>query len=386
MKIILTILILCLVFLRGGSFSYAIEDPLAVTNNKFGVHILFPEEIEEVASLVNSSGGDWGYVTIPIQAGDRDLEKWQGFMDKAKKYHIIPIIRLAIENDYFNTRVWRKPTEADIIDFANFLDSLEWPVKNRYVIVFNEVNRSDEWGGDANPQEYAQILEYAYIVFKSRSQNFFIISAGLDNASATVPGLSYNQYDFIRLMNTSVPGIFNKIDGLGSHSYPNPGFSQPPNQNTTNSIRSYIYEKSLAEGLSLKNLPVFITETGWSKEFVPEEIIAQYYKDAFLGAWNNENIVAVTPFLLRANAGPFVHFSLIGKDNQKGLEYKAIEGLPKVKGEPVFPEYKKDKNILGLQTNVEQLEIKDFSKARITKESISIPHSLIIMSKWLLKL
>lgn len=386
MKIIQSFLIAFFVFWDFAHTAQAVEDPLIKLNNKFGVHILFPEEIEEVAGLVNSNNGDWGYVAIPIQAGDRDLEKWQRFMDKAKKYHIIPIIRLAIENDYFNTRVWKKPTEADIIDFANFLHSLDWPTKNRYVIVFNEVNRSDEWGGDANPQEYAQILQYTYNAFKERSQDFFIISSGLDNASATVPGLSYNQYDFIRLMNTSVPGIFNKIDGLGSHSYPNPGFSQPPSQNTTSSVKSYIYEKSLAEGLSLKNLPVFITETGWSKEFVSEETIAQYYKDAFLKAWNNENIVAVTPFLLRANAGPFVHFSLIRKDNQKGLAYKAIENLLKVKGKPLLTEYKKKKSVLGEQTNANELPIKTFSDSNLTKESISVPHSLIIMGRWLLKL
>jgi len=112
----------------------AAENPLRVANNKVGIHILFPDELEKAAALVNSNGGDWGYVVIPIQAGDKNLAKWQGFMDKAKKLHLIPIIRLATEGDYFNTRVWRVPTPADVLDFANFLSSLDWPTKNRYII------------------------------------------------------------------------------------------------------------------------------------------------------------------------------------------------------------------------------------------------------------
>src|SRR3989344_2545451 len=148
-KIIL--LLLLLLFLLSPTVSYAIEDPLAVPNNKFGVHILFPDELKDARTLVNSENGDWGYVTIPIQATDKDIVKWQKFMDDAKELHLIPIVRLSTEGDYFNTNVWRKPTEADILDFANFLNSLNWPVKNRYITVFNEVNRANEWGGQVNP-------------------------------------------------------------------------------------------------------------------------------------------------------------------------------------------------------------------------------------------
>ena len=68
----------------------AVYDLQGRTNNIFGIHILYTYELPKAAELVNSSGGDWGYVTIPMQAGDRDLEKWQKFMDETKAYHIIP--------------------------------------------------------------------------------------------------------------------------------------------------------------------------------------------------------------------------------------------------------------------------------------------------------
>lgn len=312
---------------------HAIVDPGSLPNNKFGVHILFTTELSDAGRLINSSGGDWGYITIPIQAGDKDLEKWQKFMDSSKRSHVIPIIRIATENYHFDTKVWRKPSREDVLDFANFLNSLEWPVKNRYIIIFNEVNRGDEWEGNPNPSEYAYVLNYATEIFKSLSPDFFIISSGLDNAAAD-SNTSLNQYNFMRLMDEEVPGIFKRIDGLGSHSYPNPAFSVPPWITTNKSISSFKFEQNLAYELSGKNLPVFITETGWSREKVPENQIGQYFTYAFENVWSNQNVVAVTPFLLQAGNGPYSAFTLLnenGEDNEVSI---ALQKIPKTKGEP----------------------------------------------------
>src|SRR5579872_4534912 len=227
MKYLLSCFIILIFFFAFSCRALAAENPLNVANNKVGIHILFPEELQKAAALVNSNGGDWGYIVIPIQSGDKDLQKWQDFMDNAKKLHVIPIIRLATEGDYFNTKVWRKPTEADMLDFANFLNSLNWPYKNRYIIVYNEINRGDEWGGTSDPSEYASLLQYAVSTFKSRNTDFFMISAGMDNAAAT-DGTNFNEYDFYSQMESAIPDIFNQVDGLASHSYPNPGFSSAP--------------------------------------------------------------------------------------------------------------------------------------------------------------
>src|SRR5258705_11328911 len=125
-------------FFFSYSKALAFYDPLTVPNNKFGIHILFPFEARLASTLVNSNGGDFGYVIIPIQSGDKNLVKWQKFMNDCKEFHLIPIIRLATEGDYFNTTVWRKPTKEDVLDFANFLNSLNWPTTIRYIVVFNE--------------------------------------------------------------------------------------------------------------------------------------------------------------------------------------------------------------------------------------------------------
>lgn len=331
-KLYITLIIYFLFSFFFTSNVFAIEDPLRSPNNKIGIHILFPSELSDAAKLVNTNGGDWGYVTIPIQAGDKNLDKWQDFMNNASKLHIIPIIRLATEGDYFNTSVWRKPDYTDVLDFANFLNSLAWPTKNRYIIVFNEVNRGDEWGGTPSPTEYANILSYAVTAFKSKSSDFFVISAGMDNAAANSP-TSIDEYSFFQGMNAGVPGIFNQIDGLDSHSYPNPGFSTPPWVANSESIDSFHFEKSLAESLSSKQLPIFITETGWSRQNLPDATIASYFSTALSTVWQDQSIVAITPFLLKAGP-PFDKFSFTNTDGSENAMYQVFKNLPKIKGLP----------------------------------------------------
>jgi hypothetical protein len=382
-RFFLTFLLISFYILFFASrFCFAIENPLSLPNNKMGVHILFPSEINKAANLINSNGGDWGYVTIPIQAGDRDLEKWQKFMDDAAKFHVVPIIRLATEGDYFNTTFWKKPTEEDVLDFANFLNSLDWPVRNRYIVVFNEVNRADEWEGDVNPEEYASLLSYTASVFKSLNVDFFIISGGLDNAAANLSGKYMNEYDFMMKMNDAVPGIFSLIDGLGSHSYPNPGFKQIPYLLTDCNVGSFSYEKSLADRLSGKNLPVFITETGWSKEELSEKQIGLYFKYTFERVWSNSSVVAVTPFLLQAGQGPFLKFSLINVGGEYNEISRHLEEIPKTKGQPTL------NTGLSLSSNLarKNIPVKTFSK-KTQYQNIPVEKTKAFeFAKWFLKL
>ncbi len=378
-RLILGVICFSAVFFSCPGQAQAISNPLDATNNKIGIHILFPTEIDKAASLVNSNGGDWGYVTIPIQAGDKDMEKWQKFMDDCKRLHVIPIIRLATEGDYFNTQVWRKPNYLDVLDFSNFLSSLNWPTKNKYILVFNEVNRGNEWGGSPDPKEYAEILDYAVLAFKSKSQDFFIISAGLDNAAPNQPGIYMNQYDFIKAMNNSVHNIFLEIDGYSSHSYPNPAFAQPPSSQTPMSISSFLIEKNLIQSLGGRDLPVFITETGWSAKAVPEQTIASYYKEALSNAWSDHSIVAITPFLLQGS-GQFGEFSFLKDNGDKTPQYQAVYDLKKEKGTPQLPV-----KVLGAQTSSKKiLEYKTFQYAHMMLVPTFSPEVRLFF-RWLLQ-
>jgi hypothetical protein len=382
-RIISVIVLIFTFFFSVTVPSFAVVDPLAVPNNKFGIHILFHSELEEAAKLVNSNGGEWGYVTIPIQSGDRDIEKWQKFMDECKRLKLIPLVRLATEGDYFNTHVWRKPNASDILDFANFLNSLQWPTKNRYVIVFNEVNRGDEWGGSPNPEEYADILSYAVTVFKSKSHDFFMISAGLDNAAPNRPGMYMNQYVYMGAMHDAVPGIFNQIDGLSSHSYPNPAFAQPPSVLNAMSIASFFYERDYAQRLSNKKLPVFITETGWTDEKVSDDDRARYYDEALKTIWADEGIVTIAPFLLRAGGGNFKQFSFLTETETPTKQYDMIKNLQKVKGEP---ELALPVKVLGVEKSKQESVPVKFFVSKVEKKPFSLSESVQAAFKWMMKI
>lgn len=364
-----------------ASYCYAIEDPLSKTNNFYGIHILFNDEITDSSRLVNSEGGDWGYVTIPLQAGDKDLYKWQYFMNKASELHVIPIIRLSTEEFFFQKGVWRKPDFNDIVDFANFLNSLYWPIKNKYIILFNEVNRFDEWGGESpDPEYYAEIVSFAYDIFKQRSDDFYIILGGFDNASVNVDHKYINEFEYLKRMFRYDNEIFNKIDGFASHSYPNPAFSQPPDLGKKVGTSTYKFEYDYINSLSKNKKYAFITETGWDKNEVSESKIAEYYKFSFENIWgkDSDKIVAITPFLFRGG-NQYDKFSFLN-GNETSEYYKVFKQIPKKKGEPTLNFY-----FIGPQIDF-CYETKNFTDEKLDKIITSVPPALKLYFRMILGL
>lgn len=322
------LLIILAILLTFTGHVQAIYEPQTVPNNKAGIHILETAEIESAAKLVNSSGGDWGYVTIPIQPTDKDKEKWTAFMEKCSELHLIPILRIT---NLPMGGTWAAANDTDLVDFANFLNELPWPIENRYVIIFNEVNRSSEWGGRVDPDLYAKILKNSYLIFKDRNPDFFILPAGLDLALPN-SDTSMRAIEYLTQMKTFDPEIWSYIDGWSSHSYPNPNFSASPYKTGWQSITGYKNELS---NLGLKELPVFITETGWDKTQISSFNQLSYYKTAWQ-IWNADpSVVAVTPFLLKAT-GQFEQFSFVSSDGSPSEYWQALEQTAKDKGEPRF--------------------------------------------------
>lgn len=331
--------------------AFAIIDPLSTPNNKFGIHIITatPDEIQPAIDLVNSNGGDWGYITFLIESKDRDQSKWQKIFNLLREKHLIPLVRLATQPDGGQ---WMRPYEGEEVAWADFLDNLNWPTKNRYIIVYNEPNHAQEWHGAVDPGDYAKTLDKMVTILKSRSKDYFILNAGFD-ASAPEKRPNYaDELNFLKEMDQAVPEIFEKLDGWASHSYPNPEFSAPPDNNGRVSVRTYTWELQKLKELGVKkDLPVFITETGWKHAegqsyngyLLDPETVAEYYETAFKKAWSNPKIVAVTPFVLNYQESPFDNFSF-KKNEQAGCcqnheseyhpQYQKILDLPKVYGLP----------------------------------------------------
>lgn len=313
--------------------THAIYDPTSVPNNKYGIHLADPNDIPKVKELVNSSRGDWGYVTIVIPENERKLDVWEPVFDRMKRDHLIPIVRLATR---VKNGVWEKPLPGDAPVWASFLHELPWPTRNRYVVVFNEPNHAKEWGGETSPNEYADTLMAFSNALKQVSGDFFILPAGLD-ASAPNGGDTMDEELFLRWMMVQQPNLADAIDGWTSHSYPNPGFSGSPFAAGRGTIRTFEWELALLSALGVaKKLPVFITETGWSHERVSAEEVSQNLTIAAQIVWTSPQIVAVTPFLFNYQDGLFAAFSWLRLVTREPYPfYHSYSKIAKVKGEPL---------------------------------------------------
>jgi hypothetical protein len=306
-------------------------------NNKFGLYVYAENRdyFELAQQLVNSNGGDWGYVLIPYNIKDRDYERWDRVFEQLRNKHLIPIVQL--------WDVDPKHYEEQTLGAAEFLNNFIWPIRERYVSVYNEMNDARFWYNNVDPAEYARILDYTIDTFKEENGDYFMLN-GAFNVSAPTNVDHLDSFTYMYQMEHEIPGIFSKLDGWASHSYPQPNFSGNPYATGRWSIKAYENELSyLKNSLGLeKELPVFITETGWAhaegKEYNPSyygvEQIAEYFKIAYKEVWLPDNRVrAVTPFTIKYEA-PFDHFSWINEDNVPYYHYQAIKEMQKVSGNP----------------------------------------------------
>ncbi len=313
---------------------------LASDFNSFGLHLTQPSDIDQAATIINSSGGDWGYATITIRGDQLDKNVWQDFFNKCRQLHIIPIIRLAtvMENNS-----WQIPTTDNIDQLAIFLNSLNWPMIPQYIIPFNEVNHAKEWGGGVDIKTFTDLFIYTSQKFKSLNPNFFILSSPLDLAAPQNPPLSLSAANVYRQIYQYNPQYFDSFDGLASHSYPNYGFIGLPGDQHAHSIKGYAWELNFIKNLGInKTYPVFITETGWphregvskNNRYYTVKTSAEFLKQA-LNIWGQDTRVkAVTPFIYNYPDYPFDHFSWLKKDGSLYPEYQAIINLPKKKNNP----------------------------------------------------
>lgn len=306
----------------------------SLPNNKFGMHLAQPnaEDIKQVAKLINSNGGKWGYITLVLQQNDRDKNKWQDIMDLLREYKLIPIIRVATEPE---GSAWKRPQKTDASEWAQFLNSLNWPIKNRYVVLFNEPNHAGEWGGEVDVASFTDISYIFAKTLKETNRDFFVMLAGFDAAAPQqLPQYGDEAY-FIRTMLSYSQdkgyNLFDHIDGWSSHSYPNPGFSGSPWASGRTSIRGYQWELDFLKSLGVaKDLPVFITETGWLNPVPPSN-----FSIAFEDAWlPDDRVVAVTPFVFSYIGEPFARFSWQRDTNSFYPHYDEVLSFEKIRGEP----------------------------------------------------
>ena len=306
-------------------------------NNKFGLYVYAeePKYIKLADQLVNSNGGDWGYVLIPYNIKDRDYTKWRKAFELLNKKHLIPVIQLwDVEPGEYKDVT----TEA-----AAFLNTFLWPTRRRYISVYNEPNDAKFWKGAVDPENYAKVLDYTIDAFRKENPDFFMIN-GAFNASAPTAVDYMDEEAFMYSMEEAVPGIFEKLDGWASHPYPQPNFSGSPYSKGRWSIRAYESELSfLKNELGVrKALPVFITETGWAHaegvnynaSYLPVSKAAENFRIAYEEVWlKDDQVVAVMPFTIWYEQ-PHDHFSWVDWRDVPYEHFQTIKSLKKVAGTP----------------------------------------------------
>ena len=321
-----------MMFYNTYSCVFAENSPQSVPNNKFGIHITDEKDLTDAANLVNTSGGDWGYVTFVITESERNYERFQQVFDQMRKLHLIPIVRIATKA---NGDIWEAPNEAEINNWIAFLNSLNWVIQNRYVIISNETNHATEWGGKLDPAGYANYLNKFSEKLHEASSDFFVLPAGLD-ASAKNTTSTMDEAIFLKNMLTAEPKLFDNVNGWVSHSYPNPAFAGKETDTGRGSIATFDWELNYLKTLGVaKELPVFITETGWSNQKIDAGKISEMYTYAFKNVWNDTRVVAVTPFILNYTQAPFTEFSWRTNDGTFYPYYSGMQTISKIAGEPV---------------------------------------------------
>ncbi len=350
--------------------------PIAMPENKRGVHLLLddgrshwhPSLWQEHMTAAREAVGEWGTVTQLVQLDDLNTTKWQQFMDLCAELHLTPILRLAITYD--EEQGWWLPPLPDrngrsyrhtAQQFANFTATLNWPTDEHLIIVGNEPNHGDEWGGKPDPAAYARFLIDTSTAMRKTDPGTRVLNAGLDaytphtGSQPFHNGIWYLDAEtFMDGMVTAYPQVFEYIDGWASHPYPlgpfayppweqtyqidwlndaiNPKHQNPPANIVNRGVNGYEWEIWKLQTYGTYDLPIFITETGWrhTAEGYPNTNLAGVYLDLALRGNNgryphlpNENwtpwltdarVYTVTPFALDGHADEWYHTSWLNLD------------------------------------------------------------------------
>ncbi len=355
--------------------------------NKMGVHLLLDDGRNrwpaplwaEHLDYARQAVGEWGYVTELIRLDDLDTERWQQFMDLCAQLELTPVLRLATTFD--RTENWWRSPERDsdgtygsvAARYADFISALAWPADRHYVIVGNEPNHGNEWGGQPDPEAYAQFLIDVADAVHAADPKAVILNAGFDpytphTGSQPFSDGMYNmdEESFLDQMRAAHPDVFTHIDVWASHPYPlgpltdgpweqaygvdllndahNPQHVEPPAGINNRGINGYEWELFKLSTYGLPPLPVMITETGWrhaestdpaamdnGRPLPDAEMVAQYLDMALYGndgrypafpqaGWTpwlaDPRVIAVTPFALNGVPAEWGHTNWLALNSE----------------------------------------------------------------------
>jgi len=278
---------------------------------------------------------------------------WVTFVNDCYDRELVPVIRLAGEYDG-GAGHWVKPVPP-YDDMAQAFRRVVAGLPRRdghllYIEIWNEPNLDLEWGGQANPVEYAQFLVAAAAAIRSLGDSRIVVmNAGLSPGVAYSAGGGYDWLGFIDGM-ASVPGALDAFDVWASHAYPG---NRPPEQNLhLGNIAGYpeltidAFRLEL-ERLALHGRPgidVLITETGYALgacDFcgiyglpqIEEANRAEYMVRAYGDWWKNwPEVRGVCPYQLQDPHGDWAQWDWLGHQQYDAVRAmdKSVAAMPRV--------------------------------------------------------
>lgn len=318
------------VFLALFALVFSVGTARAQEGKVLGIHILHPYELEDAAALIKSSdeSSEWRYVTIPLSFADTlKRDEWQQFFDRCRDAKIIPIVRMVTR---FENGSWAIPNRKEITDWFAFTSSLNWPTADKHIIILNEPNHANEFGGKLDPEQFAEVLDFSARWATFADKNYVVLPGAMDLAAST-GGSTLEAFTYLERMIAHRPDVFEHVTAWNSHSYANPGFSASPERTDKKSLRGFQHELAfIQEKTGRSDLRVFITETGWLNTGLTNRWLPAYYSYAYQHVWSDPRVVAVTPFVLRGDPGPFSGFTFIDRNNNKTTHYQAYQNAVKL--------------------------------------------------------
>ena len=335
---------------------------------KWGVHLLlddgvtqWPTEVwDQHVTHARRLIGAGGYVLELVRLDDLNVPKWQAYLDLIVANGLTPMLRLATYQDRQRGHWVAPPTDIDgrrgyrdvAARYAAFIRELQAPGP-LYVIVGNEPNRGDEWGGEPDPVAYARFLSDLSEALRG-DPRVLVLNGAMDQYAPNTQGLALNGFmaidgaSFLERMNAAMPDVWNSIDIWASHAYPARPFESPPSLSeyrvddvyregsnrippapgiTNRGINSYRSELLLLRQFGVSHIEkVIVTETGWRHRdsqtpsidtagaTIPARQAAEYIVAGFIGdrAWSALAPSSWTPWAWDPDVQAVILFALAG--------------------------------------------------------------------------
>lgn len=328
--------------------------PLARSASYFGMHTFVQDRCEGwyiayQLDRVRELMGPGAYVKQlfyrinPDTPGPQSC--WVEFVNACYDRDLIPIVRLQGE---FGGPNWNKPPASAPGDYTAIAQAYARVVaglprrgdRPLFVEVWNEPNLDIEWGGEANPVEYAHFLVDVAAALRALGDRRIVVLNG-----ALSPGGDYYSLSFIDAMAT-VPGAMEAFDVWAAHPYPG---NHPPEYNIHDdtaplypelTIDGYMLELARLAAHGRSNVRVLLTETGYAlgqNNFgfqgyppIDEANRADYIARAFRDYWSRwPEVWGVCPFELVDPYGDWPMWDWLTPEGGRHQQYDAVLALDK---------------------------------------------------------